>query len=757
MIATVQLRRLFVGVAVATSLLVTVPHVKAGSGSAVALPLPGTKVTTGLRLEVDTDWVDGTGYRPVRLRISPIGGGAAPADRMVRVELTPHSWRWATSSVTVSTWIELSQGSTFAEKTVPVPQTDGWGSIAVKVTEDGEECEDLSDSFGIASNYQMGWTEAAPVMLFLDSDTPLGDRSVRFQNLPKTKTIPQQLSDIRAISTLFTPKESLNGLDADDFDLTQPADDNDMLQIAFQLPRLAFCRPSELPTDWVALTSVDMMFISLTDLRQLARDAARWESLSLWLSAGPTLCVYDVGTGFERIGEVEQLFGIRSEPRDSDPTKRGWMAPHVRDYVDEVHATRNMNWSNQWYSQPVPAAARNKPAKPAGPPDHPRPFLIHGVQKGRVVALSDPFPGKRADWCWLFNTIESRDWMWYQRHGLSFHRQNREYWNLLIPGVGDAPVTSFLVLISLFVVVIGPVNYYMLHRRHRLYLLLVTVPLGAGAITFALMSYAVVNDGLGVRLRARSLTTIDQANGRSVTWSRQSYYAGLAPSAGMTFPKEAAVYPMVHRPRGPYGRPQDFRREINWDEEQNMKRGYLNSRSTAQMIVIEPRPTDARLIVQEPPVSTSTAFVTNRLGVTIQGLLLCDTAGRPLGCGRLPDGMSVQTYHIDAAAFPKQWSGLFSANRPAYPLGFDPDDIDNASAVFGNVNRYNYDRTDHGLAAPSTVSGVMERELRSIANIRLSELRPGSYIAIVETAPHMSLGLASVEEEASFHVVRGSW
>ena len=128
-----------------------------------------------------------------------------------------------------------------------------------------------------------------------------------------------------------------------------------------------------------------------------------------------------------------------------------------------------------------------------------------------MVHLADP-------WIWVW-TVGGVLW------GLVFG---------LIPGVGSAPVNSFLVLISLFVVAIGPVNYFLLQRQRKLYLLLITVPLGAGVVTSALFIYALVSDGLGVRARARSLTRIDQTSGRTVSWSRQSYYAGLAPSAGMS-------------------------------------------------------------------------------------------------------------------------------------------------------------------------------------------------------------------------------
>ena len=72
-------------------------------------------------------------------------------------------------------------------------------------------------------------------------------------------------------------------------------------------------------------------------------------------------------------------------------------------------------------------------------------------------------------------------------------------------------MTAFQVLITLFVLAIGPVNFYLLKRWHKLNLLLITVPASAAVVTLALLSYAVFSDGFGVRARTRSFTEIEPA------------------------------------------------------------------------------------------------------------------------------------------------------------------------------------------------------------------------------------------------------
>ncbi|MCB9873943.1 MAG: hypothetical protein H6821_07155 [Planctomycetaceae bacterium] len=743
----------------------------AGSGSVVSLPLPGKKVTTGLNLEINTEWVDGNGYRPVTISISPLGGGAAPADRTLDVTLRPRSHQWGVVMPNVSTTVILEQGQTVGTKIVALPQFQSIGYIEVVTYEDGRLREDLSENAGMAWNSVSGWSEAAPTMLFIDSDAPAGGRSKRLAtamaspNKKKDKK-PEHLPDIRPLAALFTPQTNGANIAVAGLDPSEDIDDRGLLNLANFFNRIDFLHPDQLPTEWVHLTSVDVIFISMLDLQALKARPEKWEPLRTWLSSGTTLCVYGLGEEFRSIRELGRLFDFESSDASDDvgfsitePQELGWSLPAAGGYDDEVHAARGVEWSNnQWYGQPQVAVARPRTNNSTLKPDRPMPFVLRGVDHGFLVAFSDdnPFPGKREEWCWLFNTLSNQDWMWYQRHGLSFHRENPQYWNLLIPGVGDAPVTSFLVLISLFVVVIGPINYFILHRRRKLFLLLLTVPLGAGVITTALFTYALVNDGLGVRVRARSLTRIDQTNGRTVSWSRQSYYAGLAPSAGMSFPLDAAVYPIDHRPTGRYGQPKDLGRQLRWSSTQRLTRGYLNSRSTAQVMVIESRETNLGIEVDETGGIATTPRVTNQLGVDIEQLLIRSADGRSLACGKLPAGSSVQLHAVNLEEYPENWSKLFATERPQYPIGFDPNQVENASAIFGDSYAY-WQQIDRGLPEPTTATSVLERGLRDIGNIKLNEMKSRSYVAIVRNAPNVSLGVDSVDEEASFHVVTGSW
>ena len=70
-------------------------------------------------------------------------------------------------------------------------------------------------------------------------------------------------------------------------------------------------------------------------------------------------------------------------------------------------------------------------------------------------------------------------WKWRLRQGLSLDNENPAFHNFLIADVGLPPIQTYRVLISLFVIVIGPLNYWFLRRHGRLHLLLFTVPAAA--------------------------------------------------------------------------------------------------------------------------------------------------------------------------------------------------------------------------------------------------------------------------------------
>ncbi len=178
-------------------------------------------------------------------------------------------------------------------------------------------------------------------------------------------------------------------------------------------------------------------------------------------------------------------------------------------------------------------------------------------------------------------------------------------------------------LITLFVVLIGPFNYWILKRYKRLQLLVLTVPLSAGVATVALFAYAIVSDGFATKVRVRSYTTIDQRRGEAACWARMSYYAGLAPGKGLTMPADLVMYPILPN----WGNDNwGMNRGMIWNENaQELIRGWLTSRTPTQYLMVRSRETPYRLDVTS---GNGKMQITNRLGTRIESLLVLDDAGK---------------------------------------------------------------------------------------------------------------------------------
>jgi hypothetical protein len=273
------------------------------------------------------------------------------------------------------------------------------------------------------------------------------------------------------------------------------------------------------------------------------------------------------------------------------------------------------------------------------------------------------------------------------------------------------------------------------------------VPGGAALVTLALLGYALIADGLGLRTRVRSYTQIDQRRGQSVSWARQSYYAGLAPSRGLKLPADVACYPIEQFPQERGGTP----RSLVWDDEQKLLSGYLASRSTSQFMLIQSRPSTARLEIVPVADPSAPLRVINRLNTVVQKLGVRNADGKYYWGTNLAAGKEATLQSAELATIQRELRAALLANRPSFPPGYDARYYNRG---FGFGRSYYYNANDQGLPAPKFDAGLLERSLSLAA---YTPLEPRSYVAITQTAPEVPLISGSAREEASFHVVTGRW
>jgi hypothetical protein len=373
------------------------------------------------------------------------------------------------------------------------------------------------------------------------------------------------------------------------------------------------------------------------------------------------------------------------------------------------------------------------------------------LQLGRVVALEanealDLPPLRRVRALNLVADLNAGGgtgtprWAWYLRTGMSMFRDSSDYHQYLIPGVGQPPLLAFLACITLFVVLIGPVNYIFLRRARRLYLLLVTVPAGAALVTAAMLLFVLLADGLGVRAMVRSYAELDQRSGQMACWARQTYYAGTTPSQGMTFSGDTAVLPIQDPGQDVRRDLNDRPRELVWtdDERQNLRQNFLRARTPTQFVVIRSGATQAALQVTPGP----RPQVVNQLGAKIDYLLLAD------GSGTLFEEQSIdvgQTANLRSTTAVSAVGRLRSIAAERQVVA--------TQRYYSRRYKWYNQQVDRGLPRPAFSTGLMEQALSRFA----APPAPGTYIVVLSEAPLSELGIQCRLESGGLNVIKGIW
>ena len=322
---------------------------------------------------------------------------------------------------------------------------------------------------------------------------------------------------------------------------------------------------------------------------------------------------------------------------------------------------------------------------------------------------------------------------------------NREFLEFLIAGIRSVPVMAFLVFISLFTFVIGPLNYFVLARKKKLNFLVVTIPAIAIVTSLFLFGYSVLSHGFSVKSRVRSLTVIDQGNNKAVTTARLALYAGMTPSDGLSFSPSTAVMPL----RADGERFESAR--TDWTETQWLRSGWLRSRTRTQFLTKNVRNERGRLTVGA---GTKTELpVTNGLEWGIESLIVFDQAGAAWFGSDLAAGSGRPLKPIsdsDRLEFCK----LMDRSAPGIPEELkDKNDIRSLDATsFFSGRRHRYTEDFH------VSQGQMERFIGEVRrNIERAESLPSStYYAIMKDAPAIEFG-TEVDVVDGWHFVTGSY
>jgi hypothetical protein len=505
--------------------------------------------------------------------------------------------------------------------------------------------------------------------------------------------------------------------------------------------------PFRLPDTWLAYSSVDLVMISLETLEGLP-DSQRAAILD-WVSTGGTVLIHSVGEPVNSSRKLAQLTGAEQQSqavnwKTADAGTRT-VIPEIRlDEDGDVIQTEGIIIESV-VDGPVVDVEPVVDANPefAWPIDNP-PFEIRDLGQGRLIGFVDnPFSGTIQDWGWLLKSLSTDDLRQANRLGVAGRLGNEEFLKFLITGIRSVPIVAFLIFISLFTFVIGPLNYFFLARKKRLNLLVITIPAIALVTTLFLAGYSALSHGFSVRSRVRSLTFIDQGHQKAVSTARLALYAGMTPSGGLSFSPSTAVIPI--RASG-----EDFKSaRTDWTDTQWLRSGWLRSRTRTQFLTTNVRPERGRLTVESP--TESGLPVTNGLEWEIESLIVSDQDGKvwfagglPVGSGKLLAPISTQNE--------SEFVALLDRSAPALPeeLG---DDVDVHSLhATGLVAYYGYG----GYGEFRVSRGQMERAVAELRQqVQASEPLPANtYFAILKDAPSIEFG-TEVNVIDSWHLVIG--
>lgn len=698
------------------------PAINAESGQLTRLPATRTFVPSNVTLEIDSRWAAGNGYRPVRCTVSNWPTGPATTDRTFQIVLEPRTGQYRHYQPIVQGYVELARGQRSAQIELYCPQSYWWNSVQVQMFEGSKELREMrSSAVGFMAGMVSGqstWSEAVPSLLFVSSHA--GRSNVQLAGKTDFPKWDRLVTSVPGYPSHVVSQDQYR----------VAADDLAVHTVIASQARSALVEPHRLPDRWLGLSTVDFVFISASDLALLSkRHPRKIEALKQWVEVGGNLCIEDVGNAFELIRQIEDELDLTSSG-----THAGVWTPLPRKACEPLFR-QSLKLNSTGYR--IPAYRQADPNLIA-----PR---VQPLAMGRVFIIADGAQWSDPSFApWIFNSLPENRWAWYKRNGMTLNRQYNDFWNWSIRGIGRPPIFLFLTVITVFAAFIGPINFIAMKRWNRHYLLLVTVPVISLVTTVSLFGYGLIKDGVGTTVRRRAYVHLDQASGRMQSWSRQTYYASMAPYGGLQFPLTAAVYPILLEPVS--GRQSTNPHLLQWTGSQRLRRGYIASRTLSQYLVVQPtKSTAANLSIA---VSDEKLSVRNELGGSITHLLVCDEQGQLHSGHKLAVGET-------ATLKPTDGEDIATIMREALIESFTSE-ID--PGLVRRTWRYWYgDQVDENLPEPDDETSLMEHAIADVRGGVIKTLRPRTYVAIMSSSSLVSMGVAKAKDRDSVIVVRGRW
>ncbi|MCA8987880.1 MAG: hypothetical protein KDA78_09585 [Planctomycetaceae bacterium] len=489
--------------------------------------------------------------------------------------------------------------------------------------------------------------------------------------------------------------------------------------------------PEGLPDSWVAYTGIDLIAITKSAFTKSVSDETR-AALLQWVHSGGSLLIYSMEAPLQEDAEVNSLVGWDQRAmvgKEWDQAQTGGFQ-HLN-LVDPSDGTtsgpEDLSEGEVW-------------------PVNSKSFALRNYGLGQICYFAgNPFPGTVSHWTWLLKHLGGNERLfWIHRHGFSARRGTPSFLKFLIPSVGRVPIVAFLILITLFTILIGPVNYAYCVRKKRLSLLLLTVPLLAFGSSLVLVTYSTIAHGFNVKSRERSVTWLDQKTGTSISVSRVAYYAGMAPSQGLSFEPTTAVYPIWASD------PAVESARVNWSDRQLFPGGWLRSRTRTQFLTVSQREQRGRVVPKLTSAEQGKGSVANGLEWPIHLLVLKDENGKIWVGKKIAAGAEGQLVPAEDSVS-TEIRNYLSPNVLELPDGVSEQD---AYYVVSSSRRYYGYNQNLGDIYKESLQEELFTALNNSSGFR-NVLKNNSYFAILDQSPDLDLGLDKTQSQLSVHLLMG--
>ncbi|TWT76311.1 hypothetical protein CA13_68040 [Planctomycetes bacterium CA13] len=612
-----------------------------------AVTIPTTKNNTlGFVASVTLAERDLVGTVPVRIVVRSTTTFPADRELVFRFASSVNGQAPVANGLEMDVPVSLLEGTKQSDITRYLPKWSLGDGYDIRVLEDArflENCdakienEIVSRRDAMLAEYALNWTYIA------ESD------QVKIETLPDIRSLVLVRGQVIALDPSRAPKE-------------QPQYWDMFLQTSRNRHLASIVGQANLPTDWRGYLGTDLIVISQAGL-EITKTNGHFQAIRDFVLSGGTIAITE--TSSEAV--FVDLFGLAEQTPSELTAVKERETAYTLDELKNIRSTYEqgiaqlLKPNRSGSLETLPGFSWNSAERPIDDSAQAQLewFQTQNQEMGRVLgvghrkwidelqvrrlgmgmvfgfapSVDDPF--KNVVYWKIIDRIVSHRASPTLRRGVDPILGDRRFFRWTVPGVAQPPVYTFMGLLTLFVILVGPVAYRMTARRGRSYLMFLIAPVLAIVTTVTMFAYGIVADGFGTSARVRQLTWVDGASGDASERIQSTYFAGLRPSEGLSFGPTSEV---MRYPDGSAeslekleSRPPEILGRITLTENsQQFDSSFLPSRQQRQFVVHRPRHDigGVSIHVQNSDDVGSTASVSNDLGMNLRGLVIRDSTGK---------------------------------------------------------------------------------------------------------------------------------